>query len=118
MAPVSGSDRTVAYREFAKGQLCRLHNPVTLYSLRQKFWPFVVLKLVKKKLAYAYEDPRIFFKKKYAGKKKEKTNLSLKAQNCWLITCQTISSEAILKQSSMCFQVKIYGSSGQSRTAD
>ncbi len=28
---------TVAYREFAKGQDCRLQKPLTLYSLRQKF---------------------------------------------------------------------------------
>ena len=29
---------TVAYLEFARGQDCRLQNPVTLYSFRQKFW--------------------------------------------------------------------------------
>lgn len=29
--------RTVAYREFARGHDCRLQNPVTLYSFRQKF---------------------------------------------------------------------------------
>lgn len=43
IVPVSGSDRTVAYRELASGQDCRLQRPVTLYSLRQKFCPFVVL---------------------------------------------------------------------------
>ena len=43
--------RTVAYLEFARGQLCLLHKPVTLYSFRQKFcvavldesWPVSVL---------------------------------------------------------------------------
>jgi hypothetical protein len=29
--------RTVAYRELARGHDCRLQNPVTLYSFRQKF---------------------------------------------------------------------------------
>ncbi len=28
---------TVAYLEFANGQLCLLQKPVTLYSFRQKF---------------------------------------------------------------------------------
>ena len=32
----------VAYRLFASGQLLRLHSPVTLYSLRQKFWVCVL----------------------------------------------------------------------------
>lgn len=44
--PVSGLERTVAYRELARGQDCLLHRPVTLYSLRQKFFSFVVLELV------------------------------------------------------------------------
>ena len=33
----------VAYREFARGQDWRLQRPVTLYSLRQKFFSLVVL---------------------------------------------------------------------------
>lgn len=37
---------TVAYLEFANGQLCLLHSPVTLYSFRQKFW-VAVLKCTK-----------------------------------------------------------------------
>lgn len=41
-APVSGSGRTVAYREFASGHDCRLQNPVRLYSFRQKFCSFVL----------------------------------------------------------------------------
>ncbi len=35
--------RTVAYREFAKGQLCLLHSPVALYSFRQKFCVVVLV---------------------------------------------------------------------------
>ena len=34
---VPSCSRTVAYREFASGHDCLLQNPVTLYSLRQKF---------------------------------------------------------------------------------
>lgn len=41
--PVSGLERIVAYLELAKGQLWRLQRPVTLYSLRQKFFSLVVL---------------------------------------------------------------------------
>lgn len=41
--PVSGFERTVAYRELARGHDCLLQRPVTLYSLRQKFFSFVVL---------------------------------------------------------------------------
>ena len=36
------SSRMVAYRELAKGQDERLQRPETLYSLRQKFWFFIV----------------------------------------------------------------------------
>ena len=41
--PVPGLERIVAYLELAKGQLWRLQRPVTLYSLRQKFFSLVVL---------------------------------------------------------------------------
>lgn len=41
--PVSGLERIVAYLELANGQLWRLQRPVTLYSLRQKFFSLVVL---------------------------------------------------------------------------
>lgn len=34
--------RTVAYLEFASGQLCRVQKPVTLYSFLQKFWVVVL----------------------------------------------------------------------------
>lgn len=44
--PVSGLERTVAYRELARGHDCLLQRPVTLYSLRQKFFSFVVLENV------------------------------------------------------------------------
>ncbi len=36
----------MAYREFARGHDWRLQRPVTLYSLRQKFFSFVVLALL------------------------------------------------------------------------
>lgn len=39
----------VAYRLFARGQACREQRPVTLYSLRQKVWSFVVLSLKEQK---------------------------------------------------------------------
>jgi hypothetical protein len=39
--------RTVAYRELARGHDCRLQNPVTLYSFRQKFWVTVLGRLPK-----------------------------------------------------------------------
>lgn len=39
--------RTVAYREFAKGHDWRLQRPVTLYSLRQKFWVVVLRKWIR-----------------------------------------------------------------------
>lgn len=52
IAPVSGSDRIVAYRELASGHDCRLQSPLTLYSFRQKFWFLVVL--FKNKLWLAF----------------------------------------------------------------
>lgn len=61
----------VAYRLLASGHDCRLQRPVTLCSLRQKvclvdFWCLSL-----------------------------PGSLSLKEQNCWFITCQTISSDAM-----------------------
>jgi hypothetical protein len=41
--PVASCSRIVAYRELARGHDCRLQRPVTLYSLRQKFFSLVVL---------------------------------------------------------------------------
>lgn len=86
IVPVSGSDRTVAYREFASGHDCLLHSPETLYSFRQKFCSFVVLfqsKLLVERCPLI--KPKSIQKKK---KKKEPsavtghTNFSLYEQNC------------------------------------
>lgn len=79
--PVSGFERTVAYRELARGHDCLLQRPVTLYSLRQKFFSFVVLE----NISFDYHETR------------GSPYLSLNEQNCWLITCQTISSEDIFE---------------------
>jgi hypothetical protein len=54
--PELGWDRTVAYREFARGHDWRLQRPVTLYSLRQKFFSFVVL---EKKLAVSRNNGKL-----------------------------------------------------------
>ena len=40
-----GDVLTVAYRLLARGQLCRLHRPLTEYSFLQKLFPLVVLSL-------------------------------------------------------------------------
>jgi hypothetical protein len=62
----------VAYRELARGHDWRLQSPVTLCSLRQKV---------------CFED---FWCLPLPG------SLSLKEQNCWLMICQTISSDAMV----------------------
>lgn len=62
----------------------RLQRPVTLYSLRQKFWPLVVLGDNNQQPGDSgvWGEGRAY--------------LILKAQNCWLMICQTISSDAIV----------------------
>lgn len=88
----------VAYRELARGHDWRLHSPVTLYSLRQKFCCFSVLIIwVSVHLHNAQLHPK---RQKSQGCDGDcllaRTYFNLKAQNCWLMICHTISSDAIL----------------------
>lgn len=68
-----------------------MQRPVTLYSLRQKFCFLSVLLLGQRRALM-----------KRGGAQRDIAYFNLKEQNCWLITCQTISSDAMVAVRGWC----------------
>lgn len=115
-----GSLGKVAYWLLARGQDWRLHKPVTLCSFLQKFCTAVLEAphisasqgldalngiaaqniLAGKNLLRAHFRPLRRCEEQHQDRVRrplcQTTNLVLKEQNCWLMTCQITSSHCML----------------------